>query len=574
MAGTCGLDFERQLGSPAFEVRRVISEALRELGFQIVVDQMTRIEGKRGGMLGYSLMMKKQLPVLAVFDLSPGGSGCAVVAHLSDNIKNVGKSWGFNRQFHELFEEVRGRVDAGLAALDPSSAPQFAQARFWSRSGDIGFLEQGTQLGSKAMGGAIGTAARVLDRPKDHTPGIWKGVDSVTFASAAGEAVLSLAEAQAILGVAVMIASHPGSMPPNLLRDVEAFAALVEQCLTAAGGSAARVEVSDAHKPVFEFLNQQSQIRASLPMRQLYVCRSCRLEKIVNPDFKRLQSRNEKINDIFAGVTATVGKGGISPTFVLGQVFKMKKLDPDFVCSRCQGMEADERVITFCPQCADLQRDVVLRLCSKCKFDFRTKASKEPVWAVPVLQAELAVVPDAAEAPAAAAAEAAFEAEVAAIVPESAESGEETSPQPEPTPEPITPTNPDTPRGPGFEPVAPAPVAPVAPAAPAPAPASARPVPAPAPAPLPAPAAPAPAPVWQAPVSPPAGPARWSHPALVPLGAPQIGPHGGKVCSRCGREHVVLWRVVVAEAGGYRELFLCGTTPTCQAPSVVVATQV
>jgi len=535
MAATCGLDFERRLTSPAFEVRRVVGEALRELGFQIAVDQITRIEAKRGGMLGYSLLMKKQMPLVAVFDLSPEPSGCALVVHLADNIKTVGRTFGVNRQFHELFDEVQARIDAGLAALEPASSANFAPGRFWSRSGDVGILEQSSVLTSRAVGTALGTASKVLDRQKDRTPGIWKGVDSVTFTSSAGEAVLSLGEAQALLGVAVMIASHPGSMPPNLVRDVESFAAAVELRLTSAAGGAATVDVTDAQKPVFEFLEQQAQVRAALPVRQLYICRSCRLEKIVNPDYKRIVARNEKLNDIFAGVTATVGKGGISPTFVLGQVFKLKKLDPEYVCSRCQGMEADERVVTFCPQCADLQRDVVLRLCAKCKFDFRTKASATPVWMVPgqapaeaaaevIAEARPAVDPDAVPP-------ASFEAEVAAIPADPIGEGDPGS-QGAPTPAEDPPQLAEA-----------RPADPELPAAPAPGAGAAPPV-------------------------------EWAHPALVPVGSPEIGPLGGKVCSSCRQEHANLWRVVVATPTGYRERFLCGATAACQAPSLVVATQV
>jgi hypothetical protein len=400
-----------------------------------------------------------------------------------------------------------------------------------------------------------------------------------------------------------MIASHPGSMPPNLLRDVEAFAALVEQQLTAAAGSAAAVVVSDAHKPVFEFLNQQAQIRASLPMRQLYICRSCRLEKIVNPEYKRITARNEKIGDIMAGVGATISKGGISPTFVLGQVFKLKRLDPEYVCSRCQGMEADERVVTFCPKCADLQRDVVLRLCTKCKFDFRTRASHGPAWTVPETAADEDVVPGfgvadgepilveagvaASTLPASLsgsseALEAEFEAEVAAIPAEteaqvgadsaaneasaegSAEAETETtgSASPEVATPPALPAAPATP-----------PVTPVVPAAREPAPALA---PAPPLAALQT-ARPAP-PASAAPPAPPyayrPGPAAWPHPLSVPLGRPLVGPGGGKVCHACLREYSDLWRIVIATPAGYEERFLCGSTVACQMPSLVVATKV
>jgi hypothetical protein len=100
----------------------------------------------------------------------------------------------------------------------------------------------------------------------------------------------------------------------------------------------------------------------------------------------------------------------------MGQVFKLKRLDPKYVCSRCQGMEADERIVTFCPTCADLQRDVVLRLCGKCGFDFRTVAGKTPLWAERVAE------PDPEPVVAAAAAAAVEPATAAVAVEPAAES--------------------------------------------------------------------------------------------------------------------------------------------------------
>ena len=75
-----------------------------------------------------------------------------------------------------------------------------------------------------------------------------------------------------------------------------------------------------------------------------------------------------------AGVGATITSGGISPTFWLGQIFKLKRLDPEYVCAHCQGLEADEWLVTFCPECAELQRAVILTACPKCDFDLESKA--------------------------------------------------------------------------------------------------------------------------------------------------------------------------------------------------------
>jgi hypothetical protein len=634
MSVTCGLDFERRLAASSFDARRSIAESLRELGFEVTVDQLTRIEAKRGGMLGYSLMIKKQMPVKAAFDVTADGQLIVVAGHLADNIKNLGKTWGVNSRYREIFEEIQRRVDLGLARLDGAAAQTFAEPSFWSRSADIGVLEQTNALTAKAVGGAVGTAGKILDGSSETTPKAWKGVDSVAFSSSAGVAVLTLAETQAALGVAVLVVSHAGAMPANLTRDVETFAATVEQALTSAGGRAAHVDVSDAQRPALDFLNQQATIRSELPMRELHICSTCRLEKITNPEYERIAARNEKIGDLVAGVGATISKGGISPTFVLGQVFKLKRLDPEYVCSRCQGMEADERVVTFCPSCAELQRDVVLRLCPKCGFDFRTRAGKGMQWSAagesdPAPAAVPAPGAAATPEPAPGAAAAPEPAPGAAAAPEPAP-GAAAAPEPAPgaaaAPEPAPGAAAAPEPAPGLEPVVAAVPAPVAApvAAPVPAPMAepepapvAAPVAAPVPAPMAEPepdpvaapvAAPVPAPMaepepdpvaasvpeappvprawtpqpaWTGPpsVAPPQ-PARfappltaWPQPDQVPLGRPQIGRRG-KVCQMCRREYPMLWRVVIATPAGFEERFLCGTTTTCQMRSHVPAVQV
>lgn len=537
MAATCGLDFERRLSVPALEVRRAVSDSLREQGFQMTVEQLTRLEAKRGSMLGSSLLMKKSMAMVAVFEVTTEAGGTSVVAHLADHIPNLGKTFGINRIYRDTFSEVVRRIDLALAKLDGAAAQSFREARFWSRAAEIGVLEQTNVISAKVGETAVGAAGKVIEGSSDRTPSAWKGVDAVTFRSSAGYAVMSLADVQAELGVAVMVVSHPGSMPANLGRDVEAFAAMVEQRLTAAGGRAAQVEVSDAKLPVLAFVYQQARIRSELPMRQLQICATCRLEKITNPEYERIAARNEKIGDIMAGVGATISKGGISPTFVLGQVFKLKKLDPKFVCSRCQGMQADERVVTFCPNCAELRRDVVLRLCPKCGFDFRTKAPNGVPWATAANEASSA--------------EATVSAEEAVPVGKEATPAEEAAPAEDSTPAPESSVAEDPTQAPVAATPSAAPASPVvaAPAAASPAQAAESPAPAPL-------------------------PSAWPSPIDVPMGVPAPGKHGGKVCQTCRREYPNLWRLVIRTPFGFEERFVCGTSLTCQMPSLVPAVQV
>ena len=64
----------------------------------------------------------------------------------------------------------------------------------------------------------------------------------------------------------------------------------------------------------------------------------------------------------------------------MGQLVRVKKLDPDFVCTRCQGTTADEWVVTYCPSCGDRRQEAVLRACPKCKYDFRKGVQMPEMW--------------------------------------------------------------------------------------------------------------------------------------------------------------------------------------------------
>lgn len=66
------------------------------------------------------------------------------------------------------------------------------------------------------------------------------------------------------------------------------------------------------------------------------------------------------------------------PFVLVGTLFNLKRLDPDYVCPRCQGMDADEGLATFCPQCGDLRKEAVLRKCPKCHHDFLAGLAPEP----------------------------------------------------------------------------------------------------------------------------------------------------------------------------------------------------
>ena len=446
-----GLDFERSLRAQPSDVRKAVSTALRETGFQLTAEQLTRVEAKRGSrLLGGALMPARMMPIIAWFDITADTGGCTLAGHFADQHLNLGgKAWGWNQTYRQLFGEVLAAIDSGLARLDPGAAGSFAPARFWSKGGDIAVLEQAQSAGSQAGAAVLGKANEVLEGgPRDRGPAAWKGVDSVTFGATKGYAVLSLAETQGHLGIGMIIASQPGSLPPNLQREVEQFAGRVEETLTNAPGRAVTISVADPELPVFEFLHQQVRVRNGLPVRTLHTCRTCRFQRVTNVDFTRLQARNQRLRSLVGGVGATISSGGIQPFVIFGQLFKLKKLDPDYVCPRCQGLGADERVVTFCPSCGDMRSEAVLRACGKCNFDFRKALAGETLWLTAEAAAAL-VAPPADTGPAWPAAEPAVAAGWAATP---APGGTWVGPAPEPPAGPSWGASPapDPPAGPSW----------------------------------------------------------------------------------------------------------------------------
>jgi hypothetical protein len=255
-----GLDFERSVAAQALDVRGAILAALGDLGFKVHAQQLTRIEAKRGSrFFGGALMPARMLPIVASFEITPGTTGCRVEAHLVDEHINIaGRAWGWNQSYRDLFAEVAATVDRGLARLDPAAATSFAQPSFWSRGGDVGVLEQVQAKGAQAGSVVFDKANEVLEGgARRRAPTAWKGVDAVAFAGSQGWAVLRLDEAQADLGVAVMISSDVRSLPANLRADVITFAARVEEALSDAAGDAVTIHLEAPEEPVFTFLHSR-----------------------------------------------------------------------------------------------------------------------------------------------------------------------------------------------------------------------------------------------------------------------------------------------------------------------------
>ncbi len=178
MAASIGFDFERSVTAPSRDVRHAIGQALGELGFKVTADQLTRIEAQRGSRLAGAMLLQKSAPVAAVLELHAEGDRCTVVAHLVDRLVNLGKSWGVNQPYRLLFDEVQQHLDRALARIDPAAAAAFTPGRFWSKAGDVAFLEQANMLSGRATIAAVGKANQVLEGgTTERGPSAWKGVE-------------------------------------------------------------------------------------------------------------------------------------------------------------------------------------------------------------------------------------------------------------------------------------------------------------------------------------------------------------------------------------------------------------
>ncbi|WP_052706611.1 hypothetical protein [Streptomyces rubellomurinus] len=369
----------------------------------------------------------------------------------------------------------------------------------------------------------------------------WAGTTHVRFVSAAGLAVLDMPAVGALLAIPALIASEQASagrapsLPDTLRAKVFELAALIEAGLSRGRYEVDTVEVPAEHELTFQFLYQQAAMRSRLPVRTLCVCRDCKHAKVVNLDLKRLQTRNRRIKMLVSVLGATAGRDP-NPFQLFSTVFRQAKLEPDFICSRCESTEAHERPVTFCPGCGDQRDEAVLTTCGKCRHDFRTLVRGVRVWADAPPVPPMPFVP------------------------------------PAPPPPPVAPPPPPMP-----------PVPPAAPAAPATPPPPATP-PAqppvtgfgPPPADYPAPTAPAAAPVPQPvpPLSPPWASPTPDNPYAPPADAHPADAGRRRFCTVCGRPSEVLWSVRVPRDGAWQRLTVCASSPDCSPPSATGAVRV
>ena len=361
------LDNERQLGVAVAEARMAVVRSLRAQEFTLTNEQVSMVTAKRGSQIVGSVHSKK-LPIIVKIALAPAGDGCTVSIHIADGWRSpVGKVWGMNGPFRTVIDEVQAALDDALAPLGGGGA-SFAANDVQSATKDIPGLSHMNQGAARAGAVAGGKIDALLDGPShDSTP---KALKEVVLRSSKGVASFDRMAVHGLFTVGLLVSSKPGAMPANLARDVEAFSSKIETAVADHPQGSVVVELADSEIAVAEFLGKQADIRTGLPLRTLQVCTTCKLERVVNPDFKKLQERNQRKRVLSGAVGATVSSSGISPFLLIGSLIKLKNFDIPFVCNRCQGLDADSSIVTYCPQCGERRSEAVLRTCPRCTYSF------------------------------------------------------------------------------------------------------------------------------------------------------------------------------------------------------------
>ncbi|MFY1632651.1 hypothetical protein ACN27F_05060 [Solwaraspora sp. WMMB335] len=382
-SGQLAAGAERSIRAPLTITRQHLIVAVRDLGFQLTTEQLTALEAVRGSKLGAVTLTPSRMPVGVQFNLETVGQDCRVTVRVSDRWPaKVGRNWGATSVYLEVFDAVLSTVDAVLARLDPAAAGSFTARWRDVGPGDVTAMQNAGGWAAQASSMITRHTTRLLDGdgPKRGAPVSRTGAGTFTFVAPERIAEVSTELADGMLTVGTLITSRPGQMPANLVSQIQSLVYRVEEQVAAAGATGAdprfRFTVDESEVPVVTFLHQQAQLREMLPVRTLQVCTTCKLEKIVNPELERLQERNRRTRQLATTVSAVV-----SPFVLAGRLAQTK--GPAFACPRCQGMSADESVVTFCRQCGDRRAETALRSCSKCTFDFRSMLPKTPLWVRP-----------------------------------------------------------------------------------------------------------------------------------------------------------------------------------------------
>jgi hypothetical protein len=361
------LDDVRAVHASPAAVHSVLTDVLGEQGFRLTSDQLTYLEARRGSSL-MGAVDKARLGIQASAWVTPQPDGCQVQLRLQYHGIPLSSEPGPQSVLREAFVDVAQSIDLALARLDPAAA--FVPA-ILTGNGAGGPVQEEIDLGVANRGEAAAESG---------VPGAWTARNGVLFSFRDQLAWLHPEATQAHLAIARLALGSPGALPAELHAELEAFTVRVEQAVAAVPGGLSTVPISGDERSVLAFVHQQVRIRSSLPVRTLHRCRDCHMEKVTNPDYERAVQHSRKVRSLGGALGASITRGGITPIVLMGTLFQLNRVDPDYVCPRCQGMSAEETFVTFCDGCGELRKEAVLRTCPRCQFDFRSVLRKERFW--------------------------------------------------------------------------------------------------------------------------------------------------------------------------------------------------
>jgi len=376
------VDFDRDLNAPVETTRRTVLAALKQIGFQVDESSGGHIQAHRGPrwMTVLSTARLERRPVRLSAEVMRHGSACRLHVHMGDGDLLESAGDVMMAAYQPVFLAVQDNLDSWLLAIDPSmptpplSAPEF-------------------HAGAPRLGRTWNSVARQIPVIKD-SPHLVRREPDLRVAAPGAVALLSADEAQMCLAVATMVTAEEGSLPPAPVQ-LGDLTVRLRQAIECARPPAGQLSVSAADKKAIDFLYQQASIRADLAVREVWRCRDCGFERIVNPDYRRQIRRDEALRKVIGMGGAALTSRGLHLQLFLtaGRIFNLGVAgDPKYLCSRCEGTAADTTLATICPQCGSVCKESILRVCGHCRYDFLARAAGGTAWA-PESEVPVAAVP-------------------------------------------------------------------------------------------------------------------------------------------------------------------------------------
>ncbi|MHA3702369.1 DUF2510 domain-containing protein [Jatrophihabitans sp. YIM 134969] len=369
---------ERVVAGELADVRTEVLRVLRTAGLTLDASGLTTLTAHRGGALSAATLHPDKVPFTAAVDLAVrdlGGERVGTGVQVALEAR-----WPSSAPFPAAAAAAYGQAFvAAFDALD-SGLRRFAPRATFDAPTFVGATPGEATLGVAQSG--AGAAAR-LNRMLEGRTAERVAEGDVVLVVGQRAAGLDLGLLYTMTAAGAAIALRPGPLPPAMAAQVGDLTSRLDAALAAADPKLGRVRIplQERDVPVVEFLHLQARLRAQLPVRTLLVCTTCRLEKIVNPDYQRLQARTRRKNVLSGGLGGMVSMHGVSPFVMVTRLMQLKDAGAEpFVCPRCQGLDADESVITFCPNCGDRRTESALRACAKCEHDFRRDVPAGSLW--------------------------------------------------------------------------------------------------------------------------------------------------------------------------------------------------